>query len=185
MKALRLAQFGNPILRQLSRQLSQSEIASPETQMLIENMRYTLISVKLGVGLAAPQVGAEIALTVIVLQPTAHRPDVEPFEAVLINPIITKAYGRKQQLWEGCISSGKGKAGLFAKVPRYKRVKVRYIDERGASHHKIFEGLRAHVVQHEVDHLNGVLFVDKVKDTTTYMTYAEYVKLAKKQSGQG
>jgi peptide deformylase len=134
----------------------------------------------LGVGLAAPQVGQNIALAIIEIQPTEHRPDVDPFDLVIINPEITETYGYRQQLWEGCISAGSnGKADLFAKVPRYKKVKLRYLDEKGKQHEKIFEGLPAQVVQHEVDHLNGILFVDRVKDTSTYMTYSEYKKLQK------
>ncbi len=84
-------------------------------------MQSTLKTFKLGVGLAAPQVGEGLALSVIVIQPTKHRPEVEPFELVIINPKIIETIGRKKQLWEGCISSGAGKAGLFAQVPRYKK----------------------------------------------------------------
>lgn len=144
-------------------------------------MQVTLKTLRLGIGLAAPQVGEGIALAVIIIQPTKHRPKVEPFELVLINPLITETFGRKRQLWEGCISSGPNKSGLFAKVPRYHRLKLRFMDEQGVTHHRMFEGLPAHVIQHEVDHLSGVLFVDRVKDTTTYKTYTEYMKqIAKK-----
>jgi peptide deformylase len=84
-------------------------------------------------------------------------------------------------MWEGCISSGAGKAGLFAKVPRYEKIELEYLDESAVSHKKVFSGLVAHVIQHEVDHLNGILFVDKVKDSTTFMTYSEYRKMKKKE----
>jgi len=153
------------------------QIGSAEVQELIANMRYTLMEKKLGIGLAAPQVGRSLALAVICIRPTALRPKIEPFDLVIINPKITGRFGRKKALWEGCISSGAGgKAGLFAQVPRYRQVKVKYYDETGDLHHKTFKDLSVQVIQHEVDHLNGILFVDKVKDPKTYMTYAEYKK---------
>lgn len=180
-KLLKRTEFGNSILRETARKLNKEQILSRKTQSLICDMRYTLSELKLGVGLAAPQVGEAIALAIIVILPTKHRPKVEPFDLVLINPEITETMSRKKQLWEGCISAGAGKAGLFAKVPRYSKIKVKFMDEKGATRHEVFEGLPAQVIQHEVDHLNGVLFVDKVKDTTTYMTYREYVKLITKK----
>lgn len=181
MKLLTPVQFGDPILRQPARRITKKEITSNGIKSLIQNMRHTLEKEKLGVGLAAPQVGEGIAMAVIKIQPTAHRPQVEPFDLVLINPVITQTTGRKKQLWEGCISSGKGRTGLFAKVPRYAKLQVTFHDEHGALQRKEFNGLKAHIIQHEVDHLNGVLFVDKVKDTTTYMTYDEYLKRVKKR----
>jgi peptide deformylase len=180
MKILARTQFGNLVLRKPARRLSVGEIKSQPIQNLIANMRHTLLEKKLGIGLAAPQVGKGLALTVITIRPTTVRPDTEPFDLVLINPEITECIGRKQAEWEGCISAGShGKADLFAKVPRYKKVRVRYHDENGEQQEKVLEGLHAHVAQHEIDHLNGVLFVDRVKDTKTYMTYKEYKKRQK------
>lgn len=184
-KVLRRTQFGNPVLRGKARPLAVDQIKSSEIQELIANMRHTLTSEKLGIGLAAPQVGQDLSLAVIAIQPTELRPKIKTFDLVLINPEITQYVGRKKAMWEGCISAGPGKAGLFAKVPRYAEVKVRYDDEAGKPRHRSFKGLRAHVVQHEVDHLNGVLFVDKVTDTKSYMTYAEYLKRVKKKSKTG
>ncbi|HUP26755.1 MAG TPA: peptide deformylase [Candidatus Limnocylindrales bacterium] len=182
MNTLRRTQFGNPILRETARQLTKSEVLAPKTQKLIKDMKHTLTSIRLGIGLAAPQVGESVALAVIVLQPTPHRMQIVPFEMVIINPEITQTFGRKKQLWEGCISSGPGTAGLFAMVPRYSKIKVKFMDSDGEWHHKQFEDLQAHVIQHETDHLNGVLFPDRVKDTKSYMTYAEYKKRQKKAS---
>jgi len=174
MKVLTRTEFGNPVLREEARKLTGQQIMSSKTQALVKNMRYTLISQKLGVGLAAPQVGEGVALSVIAIRPTAHRKNVEPFDLVIINPEITQSFGRRTQMWEGCLSAGK--SGLFAKIPRYKKIELKYSDEQGKRHKKIFEGLRAHVIQHEVDHLYGVLFVDLVKDPKTYMTLKEYKK---------
>lgn len=180
MKILKRTQFGNPILRKVAEQISHDKIPSLEIQQLIENMQHTLATEKLGVGLAAPQVGESVALAVISIRPLAHRKTVKAFEAVLINPEITETSSRKYPMWEGCISCGPGKASLFAQVPRYRKIKTRYLDETGVQHHREFEGFPAHVIQHEVDHLNGILFVDKVRDTRSYMTHAEYMKYVRK-----
>lgn len=180
MKELPRTQFGNPILRKKTKQLSKAEIISPATQQLIKNMRHTLIKEKLGIGLAAPQVGKSLALAVIAIRPTLHRPKVKEFDLVLINPKIVKHEGSKE-LWEGCISAGsKGKADLFAKVPRHTRITVEFYDENGNKSIKTFSGLLAQVIQHESDHLNGVLFVDHVKNTKSFMTYNEYMQRVKR-----
>jgi peptide deformylase len=181
MKILPRTQFGNPILRKKTKRISRAEILSSATQSLIKDMRHTLIKRQLGIGLAAPQVGKGIALAVIAIRPTPHRPKVKEFDLVLINPVITDFIGEKSSLWEGCISAGsEGKADLFAKVPRYSEVKVEYYDEKGNLCHKSFKGLKAQVIQHETDHLNGLLFVDHVKDTTSFMTYKEYMQRIRK-----
>lgn len=174
---LQRTQFGNPILRTVAIKVPVRDIKAEKTMQLIANMHYTLTEKKLGVGLAAPQVGEDIAIAVIAVRKSKTRPDIEPCDLVLINPVITEAIGKRVQLWEGCISAGsQGKADLFAKVPRYRKVRVRYYDEEGRQHHLYYEGLQAHIIQHEVDHLNGILFVDRVKDTKTYMTYKEYLR---------
>lgn len=174
MKTLPRIEFGHPLLRAKARQLAPEEMVSPKIQALIANMRHTLTTKKLGVGLAAPQVGEGIALSIICTRPTAHRPHVEPFDAVIINPKITQTFGKQMLMWEGCLSAGA--SGLFAKVPRHKAVEVEYYDEAGELQCKRFEGLQAQVMQHEIDHLNGILFVDHVKDSSTYMTLKEYKK---------
>lgn len=176
---MKVTEFGNPILRQKAKSLSVSEIHSQKIQKLIKDMRELLLSKKLGVGLAAPQIGQSVSLSVICVRPIKHRKDVEEFDLVIVNPRIIRTYGNKSQQWEGCISGGSLKGGLFAKVPRYRKVELEYHDETGAKQHKTFEGLAAHIIQHEVDHLNGVLFVDKVRDRKTFITYNEYMKLAK------
>lgn len=180
-KVLRRTQFGNPILREKARRVSSDEITSARIQELIFNMRYTLKHKKLGIGLAAPQVGKSLAIAVIAIQPTELRPNIEPFDAVLINPEIVGTSGRRTAMWEGCISGGSGgKANLFGKALRYSEVTVKYHDETGKPHQQIFTGLQAQVAQHEIDHLNGILFVDRVRDTKTYMTYSEYLARVKK-----
>lgn len=182
MKILKRTEFGDPVLRMKAQTIASEEIASEEIQELITDMRHTLLEKKLGVGLAAPQVGKPLALAVIAIRPSAYRPKSELFDLVLINPEIISVTGDKSPMWEGCISCGPGKAAIMAKVPRYGSVKVRFYDEKGRRHEQTFKGLTAQVVQHETDHLNGTLFVDKVKDTKTYMSFGEYLKMVKRKS---
>lgn len=175
-EVLPITRLGNPLLRDKARRLNKAEILSADIQNLVANIRYSLEKKKYGVGLAAPQVGKSVSLSVIAIKPTPTRPDVVPFSVVIINPEIIETYGRRTQLWEGCLSTGAGKNTLYAKVPRYKKIKLRWLDEKAIPHEEILEGLAAHVAQHEVDHLNGVLFVDLVKDNSTYMLADEYRK---------
>ena len=175
MTILEKTEFGNPILRGRAKQLSKDEVLSAEIQSLIASIRHTLVAKKYGIGLAAPQVGHSLALSVIHIRPTKTRPNLPKekwADLVIINPKIIKTFGRKEQLWEGCISLPE----VFAKVPRYKKIKLQFLDEEGREQIKTFEGLLAHVIQHETDHLNGGLFVDKVKDPSTFMSGTEYRK---------
>ncbi|MBL8159264.1 peptide deformylase [Candidatus Saccharibacteria bacterium] len=175
-KILPAARLGNPVLRKVARRLTPTEIRSHTIQTLIRDMRYTLVKERYGVGIAAPQVGRSVALSVIGIKPTPTRPDREPFDAVIINPEIIETYGRRKQSWEGCISCGTGDDTLYGLVPRYTKLKLRWLDEHAVPHEEVVDGFVAHVVQHETDHLNGVLFVDLVKDTTSYMMADEYRK---------
>lgn len=176
MTKMKITRLGNPLLRQKAKHLTKDEILSDEIQELIAAMKETVASKKYGVGLAAPQVGEGIALSVIAIKPTPNRPRLQTFESVIINPEIIETHGYRKQLWEGCISSGNGRDTLFAKVPRYKSITLRWYDENAQLHEEELTGFPAHVAQHETDHLNGILFVDKVKDPTTFMMQDEYVK---------
>ncbi len=173
---LDVTKFGNPILRQTARKLSLEEIGSEEIQTLIDSMAYTLKEKSYGVGIAAPQVGMGVALCIVGIKPTPTRPNLEPFETVLINPEL-QGIGEREEMWEGCISSGEGSSTLFAKVPRYKNVRAKWLDREGMMHNKMLSGFTSHVVQHEVDHLEGALFIDRVKDTKTYMVASEYRRM--------
>jgi peptide deformylase len=180
-KKIKICEFGDTVLRQKASDVLVRDIKSQKVQNLIRQMQDFILTKKMGVGLAAPQTGKSLAVAVVCVRSTKHRKDIKEFDLVIINPEITKNYGRRVQQWEGCISGGPLKGGLFAKVPRYKKIELKYQDEKGIPQKKTFEGLPAHVIQHEVDHLNGILFVDRVKDTKTFTTYNEYIKLAKKE----
>lgn len=174
-KILKKTEFGNPVLRGKIKPVSPQEIISDDIQDLIADMRHTLVKKKYGIGIAAPQVGRDIALSVIHIRPNKTRPDLPKekwADLVIINPRIVMSHGNKKPMWEGCISLPE----VFAKVPRYKKIELEYLNEYAKERTKIFEGLLAHVIQHEVDHLNGVLYVDRVKDPSTFMSGPEYRK---------
>ncbi len=176
MKKLERIQFGNPILRKIARQLSAKEIKSRAIQKLIVEMKYALNSNKYGVGLAAPQVGHSVALSVLSTKPTPSRPDNIMFEKVIINPKIIKYIGKTKPMWEGCISMGSIHSPIFAQVQRFPKIIVQYFDENADFHEETHDTLISHLMQHEIDHLEGILFVDKVEDTQSYMNLSEYKK---------
>lgn len=178
MKHIYLRQFGDPILRMNARELSVDEIKSGEIQALITDIRNLNAVKKYGVGLAAPQVGVSVALSVIGIKPTPTRPELEPFSTIIINPTYL-GIGRRIGMWEGCQSCGRGVNTLYGKALRYRKIHATWLDENGVNHDEELNGFIAHVFQHETDHLNGILFVDRVRDTRTYMMAAEYRKRIK------
>lgn len=174
-KILTLMRVGNPILRQKAYELKVDEIKSDKIQQLLADIRYTNETKKYGVGLAAPQVGESVALSVIGIKPTPTRPNLKKFDQVIINPTYV-GIGRRTSMWEGCQSSGSGRNTLFGKVLRYRKIHATWYDEHAKFHDEELTGFVAHVFQHETDHLNGILFVDRVRDTASYMLADEYRK---------
>ncbi len=174
MKPLVRTQFGNPILRKKAARVPLKDLKTLAFKRLIKHMFFTIENI--GVGLAAPQIGKSIQLAVIHVRPLPHRPDVELFKRVIINPKIL-AYSKAHEAgYEGCLSFD----GLRAEASRAKRIQVSYTDEHGAKQVEWAEGFIAKVFQHEIDHLNGVLFVDRVQDSHTIMTTEEFAKQSKK-----
>lgn len=168
---LKIVQVGDPVLRQSARTLTTKEIASEEIQRLIVDMRETMHDAP-GVGLAAPQVGLAIQLAVVedreellkdaspeVLTERERRP--VPFH-VLINPRITYAPDPTIVFFEGCLSL----PGYTALVPRTRIVRVECLDEHGKP--KVIEasGWYARILQHEIDHLSGCLYIDRMRSRT-------------------
>lgn len=173
---LRKTYFGNPVLRQVAPLLTPKQIVTSEIQQLIKDMKYTVDARKFGVGLAAPQVGRSVALALIAIKPTPTRPNRKVFNRVIINPKILETYGNRTGMWEGCISFGSGSNFPYGKAMRYKKIKVSYYDEHAKRHIEILDGFVAHVFQHELDHVNGILFVDRVRDTKTFICASEFRK---------
>ena len=158
----KITQLGNPILRERCPEIRESEINSPRIREIVKVLTEMVQSAKYGVGISANQIGERMRISLIATKPTRSRPYAENFSRVLINPEIVETFGRKVGVWEGCLSCGGGENLLYGKVPRYKKVRVKYLDETGKSHSELLVGLPAHVFQHEIDHLNGTVFLDKV-----------------------
>ncbi|HYL36903.1 MAG TPA: peptide deformylase [Bryobacteraceae bacterium] len=165
---LKIVQVGEPVLRQAARALSLDEISLAETQHLIEWMRDTMRDAP-GVGLAAPQVGLPIQLAVIEDR-AEYQKDVPPDRLaererepvpfqVLINPRIVERSEEQVESFEGCLSL----AGFSALVPRSRAVTVECLDERGLERRIEARGWFARILQHEIDHLNGHLYIDRME----------------------
>ena len=170
MKTLTRVQFGNPILRKRAKKIPLKQIRAAAFQRLIKEMFLTIHPI--GVGLAAPQIGKSIQLIVIDIHPLPHRPNVKPYKRVIINPIILESSNKQTLGYEGCLSF----EGLRAEASRPKQIHVRYYDEHGTRQEEWVNGFIAKVFQHEIDHLNGVLFIDHVKNPHTIMTTEEFKK---------
>jgi peptide deformylase len=171
---LKILQVGEPVLRQRAKALSPTEISTREVQELIDRMRETMHGAP-GVGLAAPQIGIALQLAVVedkpeymrdapaeVLKERERKP--VPFH-VIINPKITLHKGAQREFFEGCLSV----AGFTAVVERAGKVKVECLDHRGEP--KVIEasGWYARILQHEIDHLYGTLYIDRMH-TRTFMS---------------
>ena len=170
----------NPILREKCRRLSKDEILTEDIQNLIDDIKYTCDEKKYGVGLSANQVGEPLAISVIAIKPTPSRPDLELYEKVCINTEIVETFGEPELMWEGCMSTAVDENGepAMARVPRFTKIRVKYNDRNGDECSEVVEGFVAHVVQHETDHLNGILFMDLIdtKDLITNKEYREKMK---------
>lgn len=164
-------QAGDPVLRQAARPLSVRQITSGEIQELIENMREAMRHAP-GVGLAAPQIGISLQLAVIEDREEYHK-DVTPqqlaererrpvaFHAI-INPNITSLDEETAEFHEGCLSL----PGYSAIVTRSRKVLVECLDERGRPRAIEASGWYARILQHEIDHLQGTLYIDRMKSRT-------------------
>ncbi|MGB8832795.1 MAG: peptide deformylase [Candidatus Sulfotelmatobacter sp.] len=169
--SLQIVQAGEEVLRGETRVLSRDEILSDEIQELIIGMRDTMRQAP-GVGLAAPQVGIALRLAVIEDREEYHKKLTEaqllergrkpvPFH-VIINPRIVSAENTSVEFFEGCLSV----AGYSAVVPRARGVTVEYLNERAEARRVEAVGWYARILQHEIDHLEGVLYVDRMHART-------------------
>jgi peptide deformylase len=165
---LKIVQAGTPVLRQVARALTPAEIRGAEIQTLIELMRQTMRDAP-GVGLAAPQIGEPLQLAVIEDVATVAETERSPVPFhVIVNPRIT-LHGSPVEFFEGCLSVD----GFQAIVPRAHDVTVTALDHRGEPVTIKASGWYARILQHETDHLNGVLYVDRMR-TRTLTTSRNY-----------
>ncbi len=144
----------NPILRKVAKQLTKEDIDSKKFKKFIKDLTETMY-IRDGVGIAAPQVGESLMVCLIAkdFTPTKEK------DLVLINPVWEKKSIIKTLDEEGCLSV----PGVYGWVKRYKKIKVKALDEHGSTICFEAEDFPARVIQHEVDHLNGILFIDKTK----------------------
>ncbi|WP_083886998.1 peptide deformylase [Nodosilinea nodulosa] len=160
--------LGNPVLRQVAQPVE--SVDDRRLQQLIDRMLDTVRSAS-GVGIAAPQLGHSLRVLVVASRPNLrypHAPLMEPL--VMINPRLVSASDELELGWEGCLSV----PGVRGRVPRHRVVEVEYCDRHGQPRHQVWEGFVARIFQHEADHLEGKVFLDRVQSETDLMSEAAY-----------
>jgi len=141
-----------------------TEFGTRALQVLLEDMRDTMAELD-GAGLAAPQIGIGLRVVIFGVIANPRYPDAEPVpQTVLINPVITPLSEAMDEDWEGCLSV----PGLRGWVPRYRSIRYRGMDENGEIFERSVEGFHARVVQHECDHLDGILYPMRIRDFTRF-----------------
>ena len=149
--------MGHPVLRQIAAPVAQF---GPELQALVADMDETMRSLN-GAGIAAPQIGVSQRVVIFEVEENPRYPHVAPVPyTVLVNPELTPLGEDMDEGWEGCLSV----PGMRGLVPRYQRLRYRGFDLNGAPIDRTVEGFHARVVQHEVDHLDGILYPQRVRD---------------------
>ena len=173
MSILKVARLGHPVLRTPARELTPEEIRSDPVKQLVRDMRETMIEYS-GVGLAAPQVHEPVRLALIELAGDNPRYAVSEAEPlwVVFNPKLTVLDEDLEGYWEGCLSV----PGLRGYVERPRKVQIDYLDAEGQPQQRIAESFLATVCQHEFDHLDGVLYVDRVRDPSKLAFLEEYAR---------
>jgi peptide deformylase len=176
MSILKVARMGHPVLRAKARPLEKAEIRTAAMQKLIDDMIDTMSEYH-GVGLAAPQIHEGLRIFVAALD--AGDDDEEPSEPIaLINPEITVVGSDVVEDWEGCLSI----PDIRGRVPRARAIKVRAFDRTGARIELSAHDFPARVIQHETDHLDGVLFFDRMKSLASMTFLDEYSRYWRKDA---
>ncbi|MEZ4392482.1 MAG: peptide deformylase [Polyangiales bacterium] len=170
MTIRKIATLGHPVLREPARALTLDELRSPETQRFIDDLIETMRDAN-GAGLAAPQVYTSLAVCALEVKQNPrypYKPDI-PL-TVLVNPEIELLTDERFDNYEGCLSV----PNLRGVVPRATEIRVRAMDRDGAPIDRVVRGLTAGTYQHEVDHLLGAVFLDRVVDTRTLSTWTDF-----------
>jgi peptide deformylase len=166
-----ITQLGAKVLRLIAQPVA--DVHNPEILELIAAMKATLASTQ-GVGLAAPQIGASRRIVIVASRPTPRYPRAPLMEpTVMINPRFKPVSDATEKDWEGCLSI----PGIRALVPRYKSIRIEYTDEQGVLIVAQFDDFIARVYQHESDHLDGLVFLDRVDSNRDIFSESEYLKL--------
>ncbi len=168
MSILKVARMGHPVLRAKARPIDRALLRSPALQKLIDDMIDTMIEYH-GVGLAAPQVHESVRLFVALLGPDdEHEAPSEP--TVVINPEIEPRGGETVEGWEGCLSI----PDIRGRVPRAREILLRAVDRKGERFELPLQDFPARVAQHETDHLDGILFFDRMRTFESLTFLDEY-----------
>jgi peptide deformylase len=169
MSILKVARMGHPVLRTKARALDRGEVKSPAVQQLIDDMIDTMFEYH-GVGLAAPQVHESMRIFVASLSDTGEDDDTDAEPLVVINPEITIVNAEAVDDWEGCLSI----PDIRGRVPRPRAVKLRALNRKGDRVEVNATEYSARVLQHEFDHLDGVLFFDRMRSLESLTFLDEY-----------
>ena len=171
MSRREIVELGDPVLRERAREVTPEELRGDAVQQLIDDMIETMRAAD-GAGLAAPQVGVSLRIAVIEVRAGNPRYPYKPPVplTVIVNPVIEPLDDDVEQINEGCLSV----PNLRGEVPRHLNIRVRYMDREGQEHDEVRRGLTAGTFQHELDHLDGTLFVDRVTDPATLSTWEQF-----------
>ena len=171
MSRREIVEVGHPVLRERARELTREELASDRVQSLIDDMIETMRTAN-GAGLAANQIGETVRIAVVEVRDGNPRyPYKPPIPlTVIVNPVVEPLDEEVEQINEGCLSV----PSLRGEVPRHMNIRVRYLDREGTEHEDVRRGLTAGTFQHELDHLDGTLFLDRVSDTSTLSTWEQF-----------
>ena len=164
--------MGHPVIRARAREIERAELKQPAMQKLIDDMIDTMHEYH-GVGLAAPQIHEGLRIFIAAIAPEDEEPlapDTEPM--VFINPIVTPVGGEVVEDWEGCLSI----PDLRGRVPRARAIQVTAIDRYGGKIDIASHDFPARVIQHETDHLDGVLFLDRMRTFDSLAFLEEYAR---------
>ena len=165
-----IAQLGAKVLR-LTAQAA--DVHSETTQQIIANLHATLATTQ-GVGIAAPQIGESVQIIIVASRPTARYPNAPLMPpTVMINPRFSALTEIQEKDWEGCLSV----PSIRALVPRYTAIKIHYLNEQGVERSAELHDFVARVFQHEYDHLQGKVFLDRVENNQDIFAESEYLKL--------
>jgi peptide deformylase len=165
---LQVIELGNPILRQPAKWVE--DVSSPQIQTLIDDLILTVREAN-GVGIAAPQTAASERLFIVASRPNPRYPNAPAMEpTAMINPRIVAYSSEMVQGWEGCLSV----PGMRGLVSRHQAIEVEYTSRDGTLHQQTFTDFVARIFQHELDHLDGMVFLDRMGSTQDLMTEKEF-----------
>ena len=170
-KVLPIAQLGAPVIREIAKPVT--DIASEATQNFIDDLMLTCHDAQ-GMGIAAPQVYCSKRIFIMSSQPNErypYAPSMEP--TAVINPTIVWHSEESEKDWEGCLTL----PGVRGLVPRYLKIRVTYTTREGEQVEAEYEGFMARLFQHEFDHLNGKVFIDRVESTQDIVTEKEFQRI--------